>query len=423
MNKISLFLFMIVFNVSLFSQNNIYKNKTYKKSINTVLIYKKGWELSHPIINLNTNDKIEFKFDELIEGKTNDYSYKLIHCNSNWEQSDLLESDYIEGFNDNPVSEYKNSFNTTINYVHYTISLPNYDIKLLASGNYIIYVYENNDDSKPIITWRFTVVEQKIDIIAKVSKPKLVEHIRTGQDIELKINPLSFKVNNPTENLKIVISQNNRHDNVANKLKINFLTHNQFIYRNSKDLIFAGGNEFLFFGIKNRRFASQNVQKIYYSNNYYYANLAIDEFRNRYAYKYHKDLNGNRLIKIDGGISSNIEADYFKVKFSYKSNDIISTGKLYVFGALTNWNLNDEALMKYNFEKKMYETTLLLKQGYYNYDYVYVDNQNKKIDRGFIRGNNFQTENNYIIYVYYSDMQLQYDRLIGVKIINSLKKI
>ena len=75
--------------------------------------------------------------------------------------------------------------------------------------------------------------------------------------------------------------------------------------------------------------------------------------------------------------------------------------------------------MRYNFQKGIYELSIMLKQGFYNYKYVVVDEKND-LQEGFISGNFDETENNYVVVVYYRDLGSRYDKLIGIGSANSV---
>ncbi len=78
--------------------------------------------------------------------------------------------------------------------------------------------------------------------------------------------------------------------------------------------------------------------------------------------------------------------------------------------------------MKWNFESKLYESALLLKQGFYDYQYVYIQNGSNKIDDTLLEGSYVETENDYQIFVYYRGFSSRYDKLIGYRTINSVKR-
>ena len=91
----------------------------------------------------------------------------------------------------------------------------------------------------------------------------------------------------------------------------------------------------------------------------------------------------------------------------------IEYGDIYLFGKLSDWMINDDFKLKYNEKEKIYETDILLKQGYYNYNYAIKDTINNIVDFSFIEGTHYQTKNDYYVYVYYRGPENRYDKLIG----------
>ena len=55
------------------------------------------------------------------------------------------------------------------------------------------------------------------------------------------------------------------------------------------------------------------------------------------------------------------------MNFCLQQNPFVDKGDLYLYGALTDWHLKEEAKLNYDERMGCYETSLLLKQGYYNY--------------------------------------------------------
>ena len=105
--------------------------------------------------------------------------------------------------------------------------------------------------------------------------------------------------------------------------------------------------------------------------------------------------------------------DYAFTHFTLKSSFPFNEGNVYVFGELTDWQLLDEAKLHYNKEFDFWETELLLKQGVYNYQYVYLPYGSSEIDATYIEGSHYETNNIYSISVYFQEEGTSYDRLIG----------
>ena len=119
-----------------------YQNQIFVNNIKTVLLHPINNEMLIPIINLNSEEKLKFSFDDL-NSDVKEYRYTLIHCDSEWQESDLMRSEYIDGMYSNPITDYQFSFNTTQEYVHYSLIFPEENLKPIISGNYIIKVSLN----------------------------------------------------------------------------------------------------------------------------------------------------------------------------------------------------------------------------------------------------------------------------------------
>jgi hypothetical protein len=84
------------------TENFYYEDAVYNENIKTVLMYRDGFELSEPIWFLGEEGSLIVKFDDL-SGEVKNYYYTLVHCDADWNESFVLQSDYLEGFTDNPV--------------------------------------------------------------------------------------------------------------------------------------------------------------------------------------------------------------------------------------------------------------------------------------------------------------------------------
>jgi len=420
----SLVLFFISITYSVFAQDDYYNsssirydNYVYKESIKTPLIHRKGFDLSYPVVELNTNDTILLSFDELADNIGN-YSYTIIQCNSYWQPSSLSPNDYIDGFVENPVTDYQNSFNTFCNYIHYQVAIPNENIKIKISGNYLLLVYENGNKDDLVLTRRFFVVESKTAITGTAKRATQIDLMKSHQEIDFVLKN-AFTCNDPFQDIKVVISQNYRWDNVISDLKPLFIKDNELTYNYEEGNLFPGGSEFRWFDAKNVRYQTERVQEISYVKPYYHFSLIPDEKRTFKVYFQWQDLNGKFLVKNSQGINSDVEADYIYVHFSLPYDAPMIDGNMYVFGALNDWRCNKNNMLIYNYDKKMYELTMFLKQGYYDYQYAFLKDGTTQADLGFIEGNHYETENDYLIFVYWHDITSRYDHLTGFKVINT----
>ena len=397
-----------------------YKDKIYDKNIKTVLLHREGWELSNPVIKLGTSETLRLSFDDM-NTDIKDYSYTFIHCSADWTPSDMMEHDYTKGFMENSITDYRFSFNTTIDYVHYSFSFPNNDVQLTKSGNYILLVYKNFDRKNIVLTRRFMIVDPRFEIAAEVKQPLLFDYKLTSHEIDFTVTAPEPGID-PYRDIKVVLMQNNRWDNAITGLKPFLIQENRFVYDYDEENIFYAGKEYLYFDCKSVRFKSEQIQQILYQDSLYHIQLRKDEAKASRIYFYHEDINGKYVVRIQEGDDPAVDADYVNVYFSLPYDYPLTHGRVYVFGALTNWELNKTNEMVYNYDKKEYQLRLMLKQGYYNYTYALVENKSKSADVSYFMGSNYQTENDYMILVYYRSIASRYDELAGYKVVNSLKK-
>ena len=397
-----------------------YENAVYREHIKTVQMYRVGFDLSHPVLTLYEDAHLLFKFDDLSD-EAKDYYYTVIHCDANWNESYISQTEYINGFPENPLTDYKLSFNTTFNYTNYQVTLPNDNMKFNNSGNYVLVVYEDNDKEKVVITQRFYIVEQKVDIQGTVRRATNDPFEGSNHEIDFVITHNDVLIENPLKDVKVVLMQNGRWDNAIRNLKPLFIRQNRLEYDYQRENVFQAGNEFRYFDNRSNKFNGENIASTDFHRPYFHKTIMKDEVRANKDFFQYKEMNGKYTVESqDREVRDpDTECDYTFVHFTLPLPSILLGGSVNVFGALTGWNANKSNEMTWNFNTSAYELTLLLKQGYYNYQYVYVPQGALSADHVNIEGSFWETENDYLLFVYYSDFAARYDRLVGFRLFNS----
>jgi len=421
--------FILISSIFLFStpiikaqeDNFYYENAVYNENIKTVLMYREGFDLSDPIYELGEETPLVFKFDDL-SPEAKDYYYTIVHCDAGWNESFMPQSDYLDGFTENPVDDYALSFNTTFDYVNYRLYLPNEDVQFKVSGNYALVVYENNNKENLVLTKRFHVVEPRVDIEGTVRRATLDAFKGAHQEVDFTVYHENLEIQNPREEIKVVITQNNRWDNAIRDLKPLFIRDRMLVYDYNKENVFEAGNEFRYFDIRTTRVNGEGILSTDFHRPYYHKTLFSDEIRTNKKFFSYEEMNGKYAVESQDPETEDCdtECDYFFTHFTLPLESILMGGTVNVFGELTNWNANKKSEMTWNFDTGTYELTLLLKQGYYNYIYVYVPEGSMEADHTNLEGSHWEAENNYQIYVYYRDLAGRYDRLVGYRNLNSV---
>ncbi len=398
--------------------NKVYKTEIIDPSIRTLLMSTSASELAPPIIQLNGTQQIVLRFDDLGED-IRDMYYRFEHCTFDWKSSDLKTMDYQTGYNTDFISDYAYSFNTIRPYTHYSLTFPNDRIQLTKSGNYVIKVFANDDEEKPILTARFMIYEPMATITAGVRQSRIVSERDYRQKIDISVNLNGVETLNPYSEIELVVLQNNRLDNAKHGLKPSFIKGRELVYDFQNELTFDGINEFRFFDAKSVRYRSENVADVKLENNGYHIYLSQDIRRAFKTYSTEQDINGKLLIKNDDMQNAHLESDYVSVHFEMPIDAFMGNGDMYLFGQLSNWEMEDRFKMDYSPLKLRYEKTLLLKQGYYNYIYLWKYKTQDIGTTELTEGNHYETENDYSILVYYKDRSSFSDRLVGYKVVNT----
>lgn len=397
-----------------------YENYSYRDNIKTIILAREGFEMSAPIIELNSGQKLVLDFDDL-EGGTKDYSYTYIHCDANWQPSDISESQYLSGFNEDKIVNYSFSFNTIQKYTHYNVIFPNQNMVPMLSGNYILLVFENYDKTKIVLTQRFMILDYKVSVKSRCHRATLGSERESRQEIDFSIEHGGYPINNPMGDIKVVIRQNDNWNMIIKDLKPLFISANELDYNYDEENVFDGGKEFRQFDIRSLRLKTEFVEDIQYDSSMNHVYLRPDRVRAGKMYFFDNDINGKYVIRIREGRNNNIEADYSLVHFKLEYPEVIPDGNVYISGAMCNNTYSDESKMKYDASKSAYVKELFLKQGYYNYRYIFLKDGSKRPDLGLIEGNHSDTENDYSIFVYHRPPGSRYDMLIGLKQLNSIK--
>lgn len=393
------------------AQNTEYSTQYVK----TITMHLPDSDFGYPICQLGEPISLEF---DVLDDKYASLSYSIQHCNSEFEADDLSFEEFAEGFNNRPVDEYNNSFNTLTQYTHYSITIPNRDIKLLISGNYIINVYDDDNPDTPILSKRFMVYEDADNskITASITQPFLPEYQMQCQQIAVTFDNSRLKISNPSKYLSIYAMQNGDYT-TRRRLPITGFLNNDILYhKNDNENIFYGISEFHFLDAKDVHFRPLGVDAILYRQGRYHYVLTPLEYSPNYSEI--GDLNGNFYIKNDRAYNFALESDYIDATFRFKY-DAFTDCNIYLYGALTNWQRDSTSLLQWNAESEVWKITKTIKQGLYNYEFIVENPDGTFAD--FSSGSSHYTSNDYIITVYTTFPHIRGERLVMYKIVDRRK--
>ena len=412
--KKSIFIFVLLCLVfSANASDRKFKTGAFSDLVKSLQVGVMDKPLAAPVIELEGGRLIEISFD-VLEPEPHPYTYTVSHCNADWTPSQLIQSEYMNGFQHRIIEDYAVSFNTTMNYVNYRLTFPNEDVYLKVSGNYVIQVFPENSD-KPILHACFSVVEPTIPVSMQVTSQTDKGMNNFYQQVSFTIS-YGNEVKTPTQDLKVYVQQNNRIDNEAVLVKPLIVQSNRLVFDHNPALIFEAGNEYRNFEMITHQYLGLNIESIAFHAPYYHTVLTPDFIRSQRPYSFTEDINGGFVVRTLSGVDFSYEADYQIVHFYLPCEKPLAE-KVYILGEAFNNLLDARSQMDYSAEDKGYVKTALLKEGYYNYLYVTRKDDQSPGSAAAIEGNFYQTENEYRVMVYFRPPGGRYDRLVGVQTI------
>ncbi|HTN08930.1 DUF5103 domain-containing protein [Agriterribacter sp.] len=397
-------------------------DKVFQKNIKTVQLNPYGDQTAYPVIRLNSSDLLQLDFDDM-DGDIKNYYYNIELRNADWSAVQMGYFDYAKGYTSQRISTYRRSAQVLTRYTHYQLTFPGRDIMPTKPGNYVVKVFLNGDTSKLAFTKRFLVTDAGIAVSAQVQQPFGQQFFRTHQKIQFTVNAGRLNVSYPQQQIKVVILQNNRWDNCIQNIKPSIVRNNIYEYNTEKDCIMPAMREWRWLDLTSFRLLSDRVRRQENTNTAYDLYVIPDPSRNTQRYIYYKDYNGIYAALNNENVNPYWNADYATVHFTYKPPGNGPYAKeLYLIGQITNYGTDDGAKMRWNQQQSVYETTLQLKQGYYDYAYALADSKSNapKFITDETEGNIWETENQYTILVYYRELGGRYDQLMNVTVVNSL---
>lgn len=404
--------FLTVVAATLAQKRLVLQDMTYEPQIRTVQCYpNQPTEANNllPSVARLESQNLLLEFDDLQEQKSN-YYLKLIHCNFDWTKSTLMDLDFLYDYNEFTINDYSYSINTHIPYLHYRMPIPPVKIP----GNYVIIVYRDGNRQDLVLSKRIMIYDGRISLGADNQLAGLGNIKSTNQAMNFIVSYARTELINPMSSVHLTIRQNQRWDNAMEDVKPSFIREDvsQIEFRTyDMDKSFQAGNEFRFVDFRSLNYPGQNTLKLDKTRKPYELYVNPDGSRQGQSYAQYPDMNGGFAIdNTDYRQEPWISAQYLMVNFSLFSPDL--KGDVYVMGAFNGWARNEENKMVY--QAGSYSKRILLKQGFYNYQYWVEqpgDNPNQ------VEGNHFQTENVYEVLVYYRPFQPNADLLIGYFVI------
>ena len=394
-----------------------FQNELFSSKVASVQMFPSGSPLLSPVIQLLGGKTMSVHFDYL-DSEIIDMRYEIQLCTKNWLPVSHHSSHYCKTLGTLYFDTVQNSVNTHVPYVHYSTSFPHDNFEFLRSGNYIFRVY-NDYTNELLFQVRFMVVEQLIELNTHVTQASNVMFRDTHQELDVEVNLHGFTVHDVVRDMYLVYLQNGRWDNAIYGLSPSFISGDKISYDYERENLFEAGAEFYHFNCKNIRAPHEHVVEVFFNQSQFELSLKPYELEAYSVYSSRSDLNGRFLPSFERPNDAQTDADYVRVNYilKYPNSFAADTLEMYVCGHFNLWQTNELNRMTYNADKKQFEASLVLKQGYYDFVFAHKNLNTHFLQTNEVMGSFSQTKNEYEVFVYFYDMIEDYDRIIGYTLV------
>jgi hypothetical protein len=380
----------------------------YSPTVCSVRLHPAGAPDALPIVPLPSlrQAPLLLGFDNLLPDPEY-YEAKIIHCNADWEPSSVAAMDYLDDYNEFNINNFELSVNTRVGYVHYDFELP----PVKRSGNYLLKVYQEGQEDDLVLTWRFVVYEDAVQVGFRPSELATGLLAQTHQLLELQVMYGALDLPRPEEQMKVAVLQNGRWDNARPRLRQAFVNPQQRVidYRHpDQSATFPGGNEFRSFDLSDLENGGFQVGRIEQSDTLSQALLLLDKPRAGRVYDAMvRDRNGRYQPAVRQLPRPDTEADYVEVIFQLETGNPLPH-PVHVLGAWNAWRPTEGNKMRYIASEGKYYVVQVMKQGFYDYLYWSAGP-----DPWAVEGSHRRTRNRYDVLVYYRELGSRGDRVVG----------
>lgn len=421
MNK-QLFLFLVSFAIHYDGMTQHEPDAMMKPNIKSVKLTKFGDPIAYPIITLNSADLLELHFDDMDAGVKN-YFYTFTLCNADWKPAQMSYFDYAKGYTQVRISNYRNAAISLTKYTHYQVNFPDRNLQPTKAGNYLLKVFLNGDTSNLVFTRRFFVVNPKLGMTAQLLQPNNQQLFLSHHRLQLQLDKRNMDIRYPQQQIKIKVLQNFRWDNALELSMPTFIRQDVLQYSNEDEMTMPAGKEYRWLNLRSFRLLGDRIKRQENSNTGFELYVKEDLPRLARQYFFYRDLNGFYINETIENINPLWNADYANVHFSFRPPNGMPypNADLVIMGELSNYGKDPSAIMQFNSTLGVYEAAMFLKQGYYDYQYALKKYSGTKDEYNSLltEENAWETENQYLILVYFRPLGGRYDELVAVRQISS----
>lgn len=363
-------------------------------------------------LTLGSSERLQLTFD-LIAGQGSRLCYRIRHYDADWSPSSLLPVEYLSGFDGAELELPMPSSGTLVPYDHYTLTLPNEQTQLKRSGNYRITIYDPTSPEVALLEVPFAVVSPTLSLSASVSGEAWQDYQGKRQEIDLQVQAPSGLSTRLDQELHIVVLQNARWDNAVTLTAPSSYLQGRLSYEGPQGALFLGGNIYAKLEHLSDRIRGLGVVDSHPTDEGYQLMLYPQRNRSLLPYSSEQSFQGIQIIRSDMSSTPETEGDYHWVTFTLESPRL-EGGQVVLEGEAFRYHSLEERTLRYDEATRSYTTTLPLKVGYQEYQYLFLPEGSSTLLSAPTVGDHWETKNYYTLLAYYRSPSDRADQLLGV---------
>ncbi|GMQ82094.1 MAG: DUF5103 domain-containing protein [Rhodothermia bacterium] len=376
------------------------------KDARTIQVYRTGDETSTPLIRLGSGETITVSFDMLTSNSRPLTAY-FYHADRDWRR-DLTPAEYLTTFQREDLLDYSISRVTNIAYTHYTYRFPTQGIDFRVSGNYILRITEQGMEDEVVFERPFFVSEQAMALNIRLDNVLIAGRGYTSVQPTVQFTPPSTHANAFDYGVCFVRNDRYQKARCSARTALAVLPDIAFYLEPEDSFELTPASYFL------------DLSEIRVGGRIESTDLSIQPPVVAVAPDYARFpgtglapfLNGQTVVDrvVRNVVDPQVSAEYARVFFRFVPlGEVRASGRVVLTGSFNNWTFDEENIMDWKEKEGWYEGSVLLKQGHYEYNYLFDDPRLREAATGAPP----QFRNLYTTLVYLADVQLQSDRLLS----------
>lgn len=376
------------------------------KEVRTIQVYRTGNETSTPLIRLGSGETITVSFDMLTSNSRPLTAY-FYHANRDWKR-DLTPAEYLTTFQREDLLDYSISRVTDVAYTHYTYRFPTQGIDFRISGNYIVRITEQGMEDEVLFERPFFVSEQAMALNIRLDNVLIAGRGYTSIQPTVQFTPPTTHANAFDYGVCFVRNDRYQMARCSARTALAVLPDIAFYLEPEDSFQLTPASYFL------------DLSEIRVGGRIESTDLSIQPPVVAVAPDYARFpgtglapfLNGQTVVDavVRNVVDPEVSAEYAQVFFRFVPlGEVRASGRVVLTGSFNNWVFDEENMMDWNAEEGWYEGAVLLKQGHYEYHYLFDDPRLQEAATGAPP----QFRNLYTTFVYLADVLLQSDRLLS----------